>query len=150
MSGALVWMQWRIQRGGGSGFAWIPLSVPVFEHPKKIFKKISVRPNYFISMGYLRKMRQISKANPRTFIYMNPFPEILDQPLEWVCVLPYLNLCWMRRAFCWLLLLMMILTNTGSFNFIGRSLQGPNCAYCIERGSARDNMDCGASVDGWQ
>ena len=33
---------------------------------------VTVRPNYFIFMGYLRKTREISKANPHNFIHMNP------------------------------------------------------------------------------
>ena len=45
---------------------------------------VSMRPNYFILMGYLRKWEKISKVNPHTFMYTNPpFAEILDLPLGW-------------------------------------------------------------------
>ena len=33
---------------------------------------VSVRPNYFIFMGFLRKWDKISKANPHTFMHMKP------------------------------------------------------------------------------
>ena len=40
--------QWRIQRG--------PPTAPVFKNPMKM-NLVSVRPNYFIFMGYLRRKR---------------------------------------------------------------------------------------------
>ena len=53
-------------RGGLSAFVLNPPSLlttflNIYEN--------EIRPNYFIFMGYLSKM---SKANPHTFIHMNP------------------------------------------------------------------------------
>ena len=79
---------------GFQGFTWTLLSAPRFyisykneiiwsgslELPSlplflnilwKWNNLVSVRPNYFIFMGYLRKRYKISKANPHTFIPMN-------------------------------------------------------------------------------
>ena len=49
---------------GRRGFARIPLSVPRFQ--------ISYETKLFHFHGILRKMREISKANPHTFIHINP------------------------------------------------------------------------------
>ena len=47
---------------------------------------VSGRPNYFIFMGYLRKMRWNQQSEPPTPLNIwTPFPEILDPPLLWVC-----------------------------------------------------------------
>ena len=44
---------------------------------------VSVRPNYFIFMGYLikKKWDEISKADPHTLIHMNPLSELYITPL---------------------------------------------------------------------
>ena len=50
----LIYWQWRIQRGL-NGFAWTP---PLFLNILWTWNNlVSMRPNYFIFMGYLRKRR---------------------------------------------------------------------------------------------
>ena len=55
---------------------------------------VSVRPDYFIFMGYLRKIDKISKANPHTFIHTNSFSRNPGSApvtcLSRCCVEPYL------------------------------------------------------------
>ena len=42
---------------------------------------VSMRPNYFIFMGYLRKRRQNQQSEPLPLHTYEHFPEILDPPL---------------------------------------------------------------------
>ena len=64
---------------------------PVFKYPIKWNHLASVRPNYFIFIGYLRyKRNKISK--PILYIW-TPFPEILDPSL--------LCLQHARTSICW-------------------------------------------------
>ena len=69
---------------GVSGGTLDPLPPPPpLNIPWKWNNLVSVRPNYFIFMGYLRKMIKFSKANPLPSLYIwTPFPEFLDSPLR--------------------------------------------------------------------
>ena len=60
---------------GGYGFAQSPLPLPILWKWNNLD---SVRPNYFIFMGYLKKLNKISKANPQHIYTYEPFPKFLD------------------------------------------------------------------------
>ena len=67
--------QWQIQSGFRGSFE---------PPPRPRLKISSVRPNYFIFIGYLRKKNEIKSANrdlPQSYTYETPFPDILNPPL---------------------------------------------------------------------
>ena len=67
-------------RGGSHGFDYPLLPLDVLKYPMKMNNLVSVRPNYFIFMGYLRKMRSNQRSKPLTFIHMNPFQKSWIRP----------------------------------------------------------------------
>ena len=63
---------------GIQGVRLNPSLRPVFKYPMKMKNLVSMRPNYFIFMGYLRTNQQ---SGPPCHYIWTPFPEILDPPL---------------------------------------------------------------------
>ena len=81
---------------GVQGFARIPSPPSVFKYPMKINNLLSLRPNYFIFMGYLRKMRTNQQSEtPLLYTYAPPFQKSLIRPY-WPMKCPTL-INWMTK-----------------------------------------------------
>ena len=68
---------------GFQGVRSNPIPVPRFKISYENETMVSMGPNYFVFMGYLRNVREKQQSEPPyLYTYEPPLPEILDPPLK--------------------------------------------------------------------
>ena len=124
----LIMLQWRIQRGFRGVRLTLPPPPPFLNIPRKCDNLVSVRPNYFIFMGYVSKLRSNHKSEPPLLTHMNHFPEI---PFPSLSIFLNTHFSFTFLSICIVTFYLLKLSWTGGTCILSdgvRSLLRPSCA----------------------